>query len=87
LKKFSGKVIIQTLFIRGVCKGVPVDNTTDYEVGLWLNHLSEIRPSMVMLYSISRATPEEGLLKISAEEMDSIAQKVRALDIDVEVYV
>lgn len=87
LKKFNGKVIIQTLLIRGTCNGIPVDNTTESEVTLWLEHLAEIRPSMVMLYSISRATPEEGLVKISSEEMESIAQKVRALDIDVEVYV
>lgn len=86
LKKFHGKVIIQTLFIRGVCKGVAVDNTTEHEISLWLKHLNEIRPSMVMLYSISRETPEEGLSKISAEEMEAIAQKVRALDLDVEVY-
>ncbi|MGE5318304.1 MAG: radical SAM protein [Chloroflexota bacterium] len=86
LKRFNGKVIIQTLFIRGLCKGVQVDNTTEEEVGLWLEHLKNVNPSLVMLYSISRATPEDGLIKITADEMEAIASKVRALNIEVEVY-
>ncbi len=86
LKKFKGKVIIQTLFIKGVVKGVEIDNTSDEEVSLWLNHINEIRPSLVMLYSISRATPEEGLLKVNGSELESIAGKVRALNIEAEVY-
>lgn len=86
LQSFNGKVIIQTLFIRGVCKGVEVDNTTEHELNLWLEHLKLINPSLVMLYSISRAAPEDGLEKITAHEMEAIAEKVRALDIAVEVY-
>jgi wyosine [tRNA(Phe)-imidazoG37] synthetase (radical SAM superfamily) len=86
LKKFNGNVIIQTLFIRGRTNGVEIDNTTDEEVNLWLNHLKEIKPSLVMLYSISRATPEEGLIKVGKDELESIAEKVRGLNIEAEVF-
>ncbi len=86
LKKFKGKVIIQTLFISGRVKGIDIDNTTEEEVNLWLNHLAEIRPSLVMIYSISRATPEEGLMKVNADKLEEIAKKVRALNIEAEVY-
>jgi len=86
LEKFKGKVIIQTLFLRGIVKGVAVDNTTDAEIALWLKHLDKIKPSLVMLYSLSRETPEEGLIKVSGEEMEEIANKVRAINLDVEVY-
>lgn len=86
LKKFKGKVIIQTLFIKGRSNGMDIDNTTDEEVNLWLSHLVEIKPSLVMLYSISRATPEEGLIKIGKEELEIIAEKVRALKLEAEVY-
>lgn len=86
LKSFNGNVIIQTLFVRGRIKGEMVDNTTEEEIALWLRHLEEIKPSLVMLYSISRETPEEGLVKISANELEKIAEKVRQINLDVEVY-
>ncbi|HLN52774.1 MAG TPA: radical SAM protein [Lentimicrobium sp.] len=86
LQKFEGKVIIQTLFIKGRIHDVDIDNTTDEEVNLWLEHLSQINPSLVMLYSISRATPEDGLIKVNREKLESIAEKVRALKLEAEVY-
>lgn len=86
LEKFNGKVIIQTLFLKGLVKGVNVDNTTDAEITLWLKHLEKIKPSLVMLYSLSRETPEEGLAKVTGEEMEKIADKVRSIKLDVEVY-
>lgn len=86
ISKFNGNVIIQTLLLRGKYKGVIVDNTTEKEINLWLAHLERIRPKLVMLYSISRETPEEGLSKISVDEMNIIAQKVRELNLEVEVY-
>lgn len=86
LAAFEGNVIIQTLFLRGVVHGKEIDNTTDNEVDLWLGHLQKIRPSKVMLYAIDRATPEEGLVKLSTDELEQIAIKVRALHIDAEVF-
>lgn len=86
LKTFNGNVIIQTLFIKGIIKGEVIDNTTDEEIRLWLDHLVEIKPSLVMLYSISRETPEEGLVKISPSELELIAQKVRQRNLNAEVY-
>ncbi|MGE5384178.1 MAG: radical SAM protein [Omnitrophica WOR_2 bacterium] len=86
LKKFDGKVVIQTLFIKGDVNGTHIDNTTEEEIELWLNHLVEINPMLVMLYSISRETPEHGLLKVKKEELDFIAQKVREAGLQAEVY-
>lgn len=87
LTLFQGNVIIQTLFIRGNCKGVEIDNTTNEEISLWLEHLQRIQPKLVMLYTISRETPEEGLLKVSDDELKQIADKVRAINLDAEVYI
>lgn len=86
LKAFNGKVIIQTLFIRGLVDGQIIDNTSPQELNLWLNHLQVIKPSLVMLYSISRETPEKDLEQVSAMELDMIALKVKALGLEVEVY-
>jgi wyosine [tRNA(Phe)-imidazoG37] synthetase (radical SAM superfamily) len=86
LCKFKGNLIIQSMFLRGSFKNQKVDNTTDEEVDEWLNHLSKIKPRMVMIYPIARATPVHNLEKIDNFTLDKIAEKVRALGIDAEVY-
>jgi wyosine [tRNA(Phe)-imidazoG37] synthetase (radical SAM superfamily) len=86
LKKFNGKVIIQSMFIRGSYIGEEIDNTTDTEVNEWLKHLDLIRPSMVMIYPVSRATPVHSLEKISIFDLEKIAEKVRKLGIEAKVY-
>jgi hypothetical protein len=39
-----------------------------------------------MLYPIERATPEQGIEKISREELQRIADKVASLNIVAEVF-
>ncbi len=86
LVEFKGKLIVQTLFIRGIYNNNRIDNTTKEEIDLWLKHLKKIEPELVMIYSISRATAEEGLIKVSHDELEAIAQQVRQLKIEAEVY-
>jgi wyosine [tRNA(Phe)-imidazoG37] synthetase (radical SAM superfamily) len=86
IKKFNGKLIIQTLFLRGKFKGKIIDNTTTEEVNAWLEALEKIRPSEVMIYTISRDTPEGGFLnKVPLEELKKIAEKVEKLGIHTQV--
>jgi wyosine [tRNA(Phe)-imidazoG37] synthetase (radical SAM superfamily) len=86
LARFRGRVIIQSMFLRGVYRNKPVDNTTAPEVERWLEHLAFIKPSMVMIYSIARATPAQQLERIGDEELGRIAEQVRALGINAEIY-
>lgn len=86
LKKFNGQLIIQTLFLRGIYNGRQIDNTTPGEVDAWLKALELIRPAEVMVYTISRDTPDESLLrKIPAAELKQIASKVEKLGIRTQV--
>ena len=86
LVTFEGKLIIQTLFIRGEYHGEKIDNTSLFEVDLWLAHLARIKPQSVMIYCIDRYTPARNLEKVSVEEMETIAERVRAIGIKAEVY-
>lgn len=79
-------LIIQTLFLRGNHNGQPIDNTSPVELSAWLGLLKEIKPFMVMLYSIDRETPEKNLEKISKEELTSIAKQVEELGINTDVF-
>ena len=85
LKAFNGRVIIQSMFMQGNCNGEDVDNTGDEYVLPWLEAIKEIQPRQVMIYTIDRETPTQGLLKATHEQLDRIATLVRAEGIDCSV--
>ena len=74
MKAFNGHVIIQTMFL----KGDGIDNTTDRYVRPWLEAVKDIAPSLVMIYTIDRETPDHSLLKATHEELDAIRDRVIA---------
>jgi wyosine [tRNA(Phe)-imidazoG37] synthetase (radical SAM superfamily) len=83
---FNGKVIIQTLFLRGTFKGKAIDNTTPDEISAWLKAIERIRPSEVMIYTISRDTPEGASLnKVPLSELKAIASLVDSMGIRTQV--
>ncbi len=85
MKRFDGRMILQTMFLRGVCDGVPIDNTTEQEVAAWLELVGEIRPRQVMAYSLDRDTPCRTLEKVPREELQRIAERIEALGIPCSV--
>ena len=86
LVSFNGKVIIQTLFLRGVYNNITIDNTTAEEISAWLKAIEKIHPSEVMIYTISRDTPEGGQLqKVPVNELNIIAKRVELLGIKTQV--
>lgn len=85
LKSFNGKVIIQTMFLKGNFKNETIDNTTENEVVEWMKLVAEIKPSQVMIYTIDRDTPASGLEKVNLNELETIAERVRAIGFEVQV--
>ena len=81
LKAFEGKVIIQTMFMKGTFEGKDVDNTSARFVEPWLKAVKEIGPSQVMIYTIDRETPDHDLRKASPEQLDAIRDRVIAMGI------
>lgn len=85
LTAFKGKLIIQTMFVKGSFKGNKIDNTTEKEIVAWIELLQKINPEQVMIYTIARDTPTDTLEKVSAETLDSIAQRVKYHGFKVQV--
>ena len=79
MKAFNGHVIIQTMFMGGSQESV--DNTGEEFVGPWLEAVKEIAPQQVMIYTIDRETPTQGLLKATHEQLDTIRDRVIAAGI------
>lgn len=86
LLAFEGKLIIQTLFLRGEYNGHFIDNTTPEEIDAWLKLLVKINPEYVMIYPIDRGTPAKNLQKISEEQLNEIASQVEQAGIKTKVY-
>jgi len=85
LKRFKGRLIIQTLFFRGKFMANAIDNSTSEEISAWLKVIDSIRPECVMIYSLARDTPVKGLERIGIEELTAIANRVEELHIAVQV--
>ncbi len=86
LKKFNGNLILQTLFFKGKHEGQIINNTGGEEFNLLLKYYKEINPKYVMVYSIDRIPPSKDLEKISIDDLNLIAEKIKTIGVEVKVY-
>lgn len=78
MELFEGRLVIQSMFMKGVTAEGDTDNTGDRYVLPWLDALRRIRPREVMVYTIDRETPDKHLKKATAEELNRIRDLVWA---------
>ncbi|MCF0173050.1 MAG: radical SAM protein [Bacteroidales bacterium] len=78
---FDGDFTMQTMFV----KGDVVDNSTAEALEGWYKVVRQTRPRSIMAYSIDRETPVSGLVKVSVEELRSIAAPLIAEGFDVKI--
>lgn len=83
--KLMSSPIIQTMFVKGTYKGQIVNNATEKELVPWLKTLSEIKPALVMIYTIARDTPFDTLKKVPQPELELIAKRVMELGFEVQI--
>lgn len=84
--RFEGTSIIQTMFLRGRVNDDVIDNTTDAEITLWLEHIKKIKPEWVMIYVIDRIPPFSTLEKIDKATMKKIAAQVETAGFKADIY-
>ncbi len=70
LKSLRG-IVLQAMFVRG-----RVDNTTEEEIGAWIQLVDEVRPGSVEIYSLDRRPPDERLERVPIESLRAIAERV-----------
>ena len=58
---------------------------TEEEVKAWLDLIEKIAPRSVMVYSLDRDTPCQTIDKVEKQELEHIAERVRALNIECSV--
>ncbi len=82
---FNGKLIIQTMFVKGNFDGKLVDNTTEKELSAWIKVLHQIKPRQVMIYTIERDTPSPNLDKVNIEDLMKISDRLEKEGFNVQV--
>ena len=70
LKQFNGDFIMQTMFL----KSKDFDSSSSEVLNGWMDIVRLLKPREVMVYTIDRPTPEEGLQKFTVEEMRRLVQ-------------
>lgn len=85
IKYFNTKVTVQSLFLRGYYSGSMIDNTKSSSVNAWLQCINDIKPELVMLYSISRPTATASIQAVDPDTLFRIAEKVENLGIRTQV--
>ena len=86
LQRFEGNFIVQTLFLRGTVDGQIIDNTSEEELDLLLQHYRTLKPRFVMVYSFDRPAPIPGLEKIPSSELEAITNRINAAGIPARCY-
>lgn len=77
LASFGKQGIIQTMITRGSHNGANIDNSTDIEIDALIEAYKRIGPGEIMIYTVDRPTPEKSLCRVSREELEGIAEKIR----------
>ena len=72
LKQFQGNFILQTCMLRS--KEYDFDSSRPEVLEGWMAIVRELRPREIMVYTIDRPTPAEGLEKFTVEEMTAMVQ-------------
>ena len=70
LRRFNGNFILQTMFLRSS----DYDSSEPAAVAAWMDIVRHLHPREVMVYTIDRETPQEGLQKFSVEEMRNLVK-------------
>lgn len=65
LEAFGGEFVLQTMFLRSA----GYDSSETEQLDAWMALVRRLRPREVMVYTIDRPTPMQGLEKFSEEQM------------------
>lgn len=82
LKRFEGDFILQTMFLR---TSDGFDSSEREALNGWMEIVRTLRPREIMVYTIDRPTPEQGLEKFTAEEMRTLVQPLAEEGFNIQI--
>jgi wyosine [tRNA(Phe)-imidazoG37] synthetase (radical SAM superfamily) len=85
LKQFTHNLTLQTLFLKGNYNGFYFDNSSNSEVDELLKLYVELKPKLIMIYTIARETPISSLEKIDLSRLKEVAEKIENLGLTAQI--
>jgi wyosine [tRNA(Phe)-imidazoG37] synthetase (radical SAM superfamily) len=70
LKRFEGNFVLQTMFL----KSKDFDSSEPVQLAAWMDIVRMLGPREVMVYTLDREAPAEGLVKFTVDEMKNLVQ-------------
>lgn len=70
LRGFGGDFVLQTMFL----KSSDFDSSSPEVLDGWMQIVRDLRPREIMVYTIARPTPQQGLEKFSEEQMHQLVK-------------
>ena len=70
MKRFEGNFVLQTMFLKSDC----FDSSEPAQLAAWMDIVRELRPREVMVYTLDREAPAEGLQKFTVERMRELVR-------------
>ncbi len=81
MMRFEGDFIMQTMFL----KSRDFDSSSPQVLQPWMDIVRKVRPREIMVYTIDRPTPQEGLVKFSEEQMRSLVAPLLAEGFTIQI--
>ena len=81
MKRFKGDFVLQTMFL----KSDGFDSSDPVSLAAWMDIVRELRPREVMVYTLDREAPAEGLEKFTVEEMEALVRPLVEEGFNVQV--
>ena len=72
LRGFEGQFVLQTMFLRSP----DFDSSSPEVLNGWMDIVRDLKPRKVMVYTIDRPTPSDGLQKFTVQEMRALVQSL-----------
>ena len=81
LRGFNGDFVLQTMFL----KSEDFDSSTPEVLDGWKAIVRDLKPRQIMVYTIDRPTPQQGLQKFSAEQMRELVSDLIEEGFDISI--
>ncbi len=83
MKQFEGNFILQTMMLHSDGLDFSADA---HAFEAWKSIVRDLRPRMVMVYSLDRPSPQQGLVKMSVEDMSVMLADLMNEGINIKIY-
>ena len=82
MRRFEGDFILQTMFLHAPF----FDSSYPEVLAAWMRIVRDLRPREIMVYTLARPAPLQGLSKFAAEEMAAMLRPLMEEGFNIKIY-